>query len=486
MNHGAAVAAEADAVALALGTGTPAHLARILDPRFIVLDQHALMAYLIAEWDTTPGGRLTISSPPRIGKSWVCMVWAAVWTAARHPGAEIVIACASQTLVNEHGQHIRDIVEAHGPVLGLTPRIGSNRADYVKFTNGSSIRLVGIGSQLTGFGATHLFIDDAFPNWDAAHSNRVVQRVKNWFESVAMTRLYPDARAMHTGTRWSGRDVHSIAEDEGWPGWRIPAIADDPADPLGRAVGEGMITPKKPDEPPTAATMRWRAIEAKRTDILWSTIYQGIPSNKQSLLVTGETLRDRTIPVMPPCVAPAETIVSVDPSTGTGQAHHDTCGIVAAHLGDDARVYLVDEDTQRADVATWAAAALNLARRLGATRVLVEANQGGSALEFLLSTVADGIDWSGSRRPVIELHHATGSKWSRAGENGLAGMIKLDQVRLVGHLDVLSREIREWEPGDESPGSLDAAAHAAIHLLGRPLDRLDADETDGGLTADTY
>jgi hypothetical protein len=480
-----AVRAEAAAVERAVHEETPAHLARILEPAAVVLPIHALWGFLIAEWCDTPDGRLTISAPPRIGKSWICMVWTALYIAARCPGAEIVIACASQDLVNSHGQKIRDAVASHGYTLGLEPRYGSNRADFVEFTNKSSIRLVGIRSQLTGFGATHLLIDDVFPGWNEAHSTRIVNQVRNWYESVAMTRLYPDARAMHTGTRWSGHDVHALAIGEGWPEWRIPAVCDSPDDPLGRRLGEGLLTPRKPDESPEACRARWQRIAGNRTPVLWQTIYQGVPSNEQGLLVSDDLVTRQSLPAWPEGVARVETIVQIDPSTGKGTEDNDTCGIIAASLGDDGRCYLTADRTDRADVTAWADSALTLARDARAGRVRLESNQGGEVLRVLMETTAERMDWHGVPRPAFDLHAAKDSKWARAGENGLAGLLKLDRVRLVGDLPNLVRELKTWSPGDESPGALDAAAHAAIDLVGRPLPDFDP-VTASSINPDDY
>lgn len=493
MNLVEVVELEQLAVAEALNA-SPAHLARVLDPTARIMPQHALEALEIAEWAVTPDDRLTISAPPRTGKSWICMVWAPVWILARNPSREIIIACASDALVTQHGSAIRAILKEHGDVLGITVKRGSNRSDYVETTKGGKLRLVGIDAQTTGFGAHFLFIDDAFRGWDDAHSPTIGKKRSMWLQSVALARLYPGACVLHTGTRWSKWDIHAAAQNmaEPWREIRIPAIADSPDDPLGRSIGDPLGTPFLPEETRAHALARWEKVRVNLDAVVWNTVYQGTPSDQQSLLVDDETLSARTWPSLPPEVHPVETIVQIDPSTGKGEEHNDTAGIIVAHLGDDGRLWITGDHTDRYPVEAWAARALEVAATAGATRIRVESNQGGEALRTVLVKVeaelrareTNPLRWPHGVMPTLDLHAARGSKWSRAAENGLAGLIKVDAVRLVGHLPHLVHELRTFSPGDESPGALDAAAHAALDLLGRPLDRIN--DTTSGPSADDY
>lgn len=493
MNLAEVVEYEQAAVREALAA-SPVHLARILDPSARIMPQHALMGLEIAGWTAAPDARLTISAPPRTGKSWICMVWAPVFLLGRDPSREIIIACASDSLVTQHGTAIRDIIRAHGDVLGITVKRGSNRADYVETTEGGKLKLVGIDSQTTGFGADDLFIDDAFKGWEDAHSERIGKKRSMWLQSVALARLYPGARVIHTGTRWSKYDIHAASQRmaEPWPEIRIPAIADALDDPLGRAVGDPLGTPFLPDETREAALARWHKVRTNLDEVVWNTVYQGTPTDQQSLLVPDDVLSSRTWPAVPPEVHPVETIVQVDPSTGKGQEHNDTAGIIVLTKCDDGRVWITGDHTDRYPVEAWAARTLEVAAATGASRIRIEGNQGGEALRTVLDHVEDDLAarpsnplrWPRGVRPTVDLHHATGSKWSRAAENGLAGLIKVDAVRLVGHLPRLIHELRTFAPGDESPGALDAAAHGVLDLLGRPLDRIGA--TDTGPSADDY
>ncbi|MEZ5996025.1 MAG: hypothetical protein R3C25_09735 [Hyphomonadaceae bacterium] len=81
----------------------------------------------------------------------------------------------------------------------------------------------------------------------------------------------------------------------------------------------------------------------------------------------------------PPETAFDRIVVAVDPPAGVG-AGADACGIVAAAIGEGAArrcVVLADATVQGAPPHVWAARAAELARTLGASAIVAEANNGG-------------------------------------------------------------------------------------------------------------
>lgn len=106
-----------------------------------------------------------------------------------------------------------------------------------------------------------------------------------------------------------------------------------------------------------------------------------------------------------------DTIVAVDPPAGIGFSA-DACGIVAAGYrnetgrGDHYWV-LADETVQGLSPLGWAARAVQLAERVGASRIVAEANQGGEMVRSVIRS-------AGAEIPV-QLVHAQLSKTARAG-----------------------------------------------------------------------
>lgn len=105
-----------------------------------------------------------------------------------------------------------------------------------------------------------------------------------------------------------------------------------------------------------------------------------------------------------------DIVVAVDPPVSIGEGA-DACGIVAAGVGQAASGrshfwVLADMTVQGVSPARWAEAAVNLADRVGASRVIAEANQGGELVRSVLT--AAGCDQS------VQLVHARLSKTARA------------------------------------------------------------------------
>lgn len=440
---------------------SPAHLALLLSDETIIRDYHYAIADSIAKTADQPSGRLNITAPPRAGKSWLGIVWAAVWIAARHPTDEIVIACASDSLSREHGGKIKDIIDRHGPALGVKVRHGHNRKSDLKWESGGSLRMVGIGSQLTGHGAHWMLIDDAYRDWQDAHSPAIVARSTSWFRSVVMTRLYPYARVIHTTTIWSSRDFVAITPS--WPLLRIPAICDSADDPLGRAIGQPLLSPTIRHDSDHEAIKRW---DEKRDDVgedVWQTLYQGKPSSSHGSLIDAATLARQQWPADDAPRSPA--VVLVDPSTKeTGSP--DSCGIVLATLDiegpDVRRMWITADHTGHYTLSEWVQKVVELADAHDAS-VMVEGNQGGDSWAALIASAARDMDIP---VPDVETVYVKRRKIDRAGPVGVVGHMRYDRIRIRLGIYQLIDELENFDPARESPGSLDAVSMGAKKYLG--------------------
>jgi hypothetical protein len=151
----------------------------------------------------------------------------------------------------------------------------------------------------------------------------------------------------------------------------------------------------------------------------------------------------------------ARVVVAIDPSI-SGQG--DACGIVGAGWGDDGRGYVLEDRTIQASPAVWAREALDLARRLNASAIVAEGNQGGEMVEQTLRSVLR----PGEQLPRVITVHASRSKQARA--EPIAALYERGTVSHVGNLPQLEDELTGWVPGLPSPNRLDAAVYA-LHEL---------------------
>jgi predicted phage terminase large subunit-like protein len=103
-----------------------------------------------------------------------------------------------------------------------------------------------------------------------------------WFQDVARTRLMPGGRIVLTMTRWHEDDLAGrILNSRGASDWyvlRLPAIADEADDPLGRAKGEALWPAWFPaEELPNVE-------KAEISSRSWQALYQQRPSAEQGNL----------------------------------------------------------------------------------------------------------------------------------------------------------------------------------------------------------
>lgn len=147
-------------------------------------------------------------------------------------------------------------------------------------------------------------------------------------------------------------------------------------------------------------------------------------------------------------------VVAIDPAVTAGE-DSDATGIVAAGVGTDGDVYILDDATCWASPDRWARVAVDCYDRWSGDRIVAEVNNGGD----LVATVLRTVDASVPLRTV----HASRGKRVRA--EPVAALYEQGRVHHVGvHAD-LEEQLCTWTP--ESPGSpdrLDALVWAVTDL----------------------
>lgn len=149
-------------------------------------------------------------------------------------------------------------------------------------------------------------------------------------------------------------------------------------------------------------------------------------------------------------------VVAVDPPASHGR-RANACGIVCAGLGEDGRIYVLDDASLGgARPAQWAAAAIALYQARHADRVVAEVNQGGAMVEQVLREVDADVAF----RPV----HASRGKRARA--EPVAALYEQGRVSHVGVFPELEDEMcTAIGQGAKSPDRLDALVWAVSDLL---------------------
>jgi len=154
------------------------------------------------------------------------------WVLGRNPHRFLVTATYGQDLADDFGRKVRG--QLQDPLYEqifpeCTVMDGSASVSRIDTNQHGAYYAVGIGGALTGRGADIFIVDDPHKDRQDADSVIMRKRAKDWFQSVAYTRLMPpDAAIVLMQTRWHEDDLAGWLmrehADENWEILNIPAV----------------------------------------------------------------------------------------------------------------------------------------------------------------------------------------------------------------------------------------------------------------------
>jgi len=237
----------------------------------------------------SPHDALMVFMPPQEGKSQLVSRRFPEWLLDHDPDIQVAEVSYGDELALRWGRDVKqdlvllpcrhrgegDCNEACGG-LHVALRKDSHAAGRWETPAGGGMYCVGMGGPLTGKRVNVLVVDDPVKDRGAAESKTIREAAWNWWESVALTRFAPGARVVMIQTRWheddlSGR-IMSRPSPLKWRVLRIPAIADEPGDPLGRLPGEEMISVRN------RAPGYFLNLRANMTPYVFAGVYQQKPA----------------------------------------------------------------------------------------------------------------------------------------------------------------------------------------------------------------
>jgi len=197
--------------------------------------------------------RLMIFLPPRHGKTMLTSEFFPAWFLGRNPEKQIIAATYSFDRAGDVGRKVRN--QAIDPIYKeIFPEChvsaDSKSASKLGTLQGGNYFSVGVGGATVGRGAHLFLIDDPLKSRADAESEITQRRLRDWFQSVAYTRLMPGKSGIILiMTRWSYYDLagYLLAEQkhENWTVINLPAIAED-NDEIGRTNGEAIWPSRYP------------------------------------------------------------------------------------------------------------------------------------------------------------------------------------------------------------------------------------------------
>lgn len=268
--------------------------------------------------------RLMLLMPPRHGKSELASIRFPAWHLGHNPDHEIINVGYNLELPMRFSRRVREIMRE--PVYKLIFENAKLDADSQSVeawntTMGGGFTAAGVGGGITGKGAHVLIVDDPIKNQEEADSILVRDKLWDWYQSTAYTRLAPGGGVLVIETWWNdddlaGRLQQAMATEEGADQFEIvryPALSDS-WEYREEATGdihrfeeenphltqEGFTLLRGPDcclheeRYPTDALKRIRANLQPR---IWSALYQQNPVPDEGMYFKKEYFRyQRVLP----------------------------------------------------------------------------------------------------------------------------------------------------------------------------------------------
>lgn len=266
---------------------TPMEQATLLDENYRERDHLRYVSKRIAsaveDVENGTSRRLIIEMPPRTGKTYLATQITSLWALRRHPDWQIALTSHDGTLAAQWGRQVRRWIE-NGKAEGIGVAKDAGAVKEWETTEGGGVLSRSVRESLTGRGARVLVIDDPHKDFVDAHSATFRDAIWDWWLSVAQTRLEPPSLVVAIQTRWHEDDLVGrllSKEYEGdpaaWERIRLPALADTENDPIGRELGEPLLSPLF-TETREQAVERWAETRTAVGEYVWSALYQQSPS----------------------------------------------------------------------------------------------------------------------------------------------------------------------------------------------------------------
>ncbi|WP_213667620.1 phage terminase large subunit [Staphylococcus capitis] len=328
---------------------------------------------------------IIIEMPPRHGKSLTVTETFPSYFVGKHPNKKVIVAAYGDGLARHFGRLNRNKFIEYAPKVFNVEIANDNGsvADWSVLDNNGGMISTGIGGSITGKGSDLLIIDDPVKNAQDAQSKTMRERVWQEWESTLSTRLHKGASVIVIMTRWHEDDfVGRLLENSPfkWERLRLPAIAEDENDILGRNLGEPLSRELGFDE-------HWA--ESKKIEVgsrTWASLYQQRPAPEQGSIFKREWVQ--FVDYVP--TRYDDMLISWDMTFKDSNASDYVVGQV--WLKDKANYYCIEQVRGQMDFTQSMQAVINLKNKYPrCRRILIEDKANGPAIINTLKNRISGI-----------------------------------------------------------------------------------------------
>ena len=154
--------------------------------------------------------RLMLLMPPRHGKSELASIRFPAWHLGQYPHHELINVGYNLDLPMGFSRKVREVFrdpqyQAIFPGAQLDP--DSQSVEKWNTTQGGGFTAAGRGGGITGKGAHILIVDDPIKDQEEADSALVREKLWDWYQSTAYTRLAPGGGVLVIQTWWNDDDL---------------------------------------------------------------------------------------------------------------------------------------------------------------------------------------------------------------------------------------------------------------------------------------
>ena len=328
---------------------------------------------------------LIVEMPPRSGKSITITETFPSYYIGRNPDKRVITAAYSEGLARKFGRLNRNkLMEFGGNIFGVSLSKDNGTATNWGIDNGvGGMLATGVGGSITGEGADCMIIDDPIKNNEEAQSQTMRDKVWDEWETTLSTRLHKGASVIVVMTRWHEDDfVGRLLERSPyeWERIRMPAIAEDDDDLLGREIGASLAPELGYDE-------EWAELKKKEVGSkTWASLYQQRPSASEGNIFNRNWWQYyESLPRFFD-----EQVISWDLTFKDNKDNDYVVGQVWGRKGAD--YYLIDQVRDKMDFPTTVTAVRNLANKYPrAMAKLIEDKANGPAVIATLKREVNGI-----------------------------------------------------------------------------------------------
>lgn len=177
------------------------------------------MQLVIDEYIEGRAIKISVSMPPRAGKSYITSLFAAYWL-CRFPELSVMRNTCTATLYDKLSYDTRAIIRSE-KLKEVFPEVELSRdKQNVSGWNLTTAKQVsyfgaGVGGSIIGFGANLAITDDLYVNMRAAMSDAVKTMTRSWKQSAHDSRKEKNCPEIYIGTRWTTDDVIGEIIDSG-------------------------------------------------------------------------------------------------------------------------------------------------------------------------------------------------------------------------------------------------------------------------------